>query len=333
MKQWFRPGGFLLAMLVCGAGGIRGFAAPTNLPPARILFLGDSITYSGQYVEFFETFVRLQFPAWRGEILNLGLPSETVSGLSEPGHAGGAFPRPDLHERLDRVLAQTKPDVVIACYGMNDGIYLPFDAGRFERFQDGIRWLREKVAAAGAPIILLTPPTFDPTAGNPNPPPAFNYNDVLDHCAAWLLAQRDHGWTVLDVHGPMNRFLAERRRQDPAYHLAGDGVHPNDTGHWLMVRPLLRHFGAPAELAETESVAPMLAHYPHAAEVLKLVQERQRMLKDAWLTATGHKRPGMAKGLPLAEAQPRATELDRQINALTATQRTESPAGLPQPNR
>jgi len=33
------------------------------------------------------------------EILNLGLPSETVSGLSEPNHAGGAFPRPDLHER------------------------------------------------------------------------------------------------------------------------------------------------------------------------------------------------------------------------------------------
>src|SRR5512133_1780233 len=91
-------------------------------PPAakRILFLGDSITYSGLYVTYVETFLRLKYPDWNGEIINLGLPSETVSGLSEEGHAGGAFPRPDLKERLDRVLEKTKPDLVIACYGMND---------------------------------------------------------------------------------------------------------------------------------------------------------------------------------------------------------------------
>ena len=35
------------------------------------------------------------------------------------------IPRPDLHERLERVLTQTKPDLVFARYGMNDGIYLP----------------------------------------------------------------------------------------------------------------------------------------------------------------------------------------------------------------
>ena len=38
----------------------------------------------------------------RYDILDLGLSSETVSGLSEPGHAGGAFPRPCLKERLER---------------------------------------------------------------------------------------------------------------------------------------------------------------------------------------------------------------------------------------
>ena len=66
-----------------------------------------------------------------------GLPSETVSGLSEPGHAGGAFPRPDLHERLERVLEQTRPDLIVACYGMNDGIYHPFTEARFEKYQAG----------------------------------------------------------------------------------------------------------------------------------------------------------------------------------------------------
>ena len=65
----------------------------------RIVFLGDSITYAGHYVDLVEAFLRLKNPGLRCEFLNLGLPSETVSGLSEPGHAGGAFPRPDLHER------------------------------------------------------------------------------------------------------------------------------------------------------------------------------------------------------------------------------------------
>ncbi len=290
-------------------------AAPTA---RRILFLGDSITHSGLYVEYFETFVRTQFPEWQGEILNLGLPSETVSGLSEPGHAGGQFPRPDLHERLDRVLAQTRPDLVIACYGMNDGIYLPCNEERIERFQDGIRWLRGKVAAARAKIILLTPPAFDPVANNGQPPPAFNYNDVLDHYSDWLLALRSKDCVVLDVHGPMNRHLATRRLKDASYRLAGDGVHPNDTGHWLMAVPLLEHFGARKELL-TESPDAMLAAQPHGREILELVQKKQWLLKDAWLTQTGHKRPGMNQGLPLADAQQKAAALDVQIRALTAS--------------
>ncbi|MEI2725571.1 MAG: hypothetical protein V9H26_19255 [Verrucomicrobiota bacterium] len=49
----------------------------------------------------------------------------------------GQFPRPDLHERLGRVLEKTKPDQVVACYGMNDGIYLPFSEERFAEVSSG----------------------------------------------------------------------------------------------------------------------------------------------------------------------------------------------------
>ena len=69
----------------------------------RIVFLGNSITYSGQFINYVETYYRLKHPDRDLEWINLGLPSETLSGLSEENHANGAFPRPDLHERLDRV--------------------------------------------------------------------------------------------------------------------------------------------------------------------------------------------------------------------------------------
>ena len=78
----------------------------------RVVWLGDSITYSGEWGEWVETWVRLRFPNSDIQFINLGLPSETASGLSEAGHAGGAFPRPDIHERLGRLLEKVKPDLV-----------------------------------------------------------------------------------------------------------------------------------------------------------------------------------------------------------------------------
>ena len=122
-------------------------------------------------------------------MLNLGLPSETLSGLCEPGHAGGKFPRPDLHERLDRILEQAKPDLVVACYGMNDGIYYPPSAERLEKYQEGIRFLRARAAGAHAGVLHLTPPVFDPVpiqgktlpAGLAEyPQPYEGYDEVLD---------------------------------------------------------------------------------------------------------------------------------------------------------
>src|SRR4051794_35272041 len=187
----------------------------------RVVFLGDSITYAGRYIEYLEAFFRLDDPKLRCEFLDLGLPSETVSGLTEPGHAGGQFPRPDLHERLDRVLKQTKPDLVVVCYGMNDGIYHPFSESRFEKFQDGIRFVREKAAAVGAKVLHLTPPVFDPVPIQSKTLPAGRaeyrqpfegYDEVLQRYSEWLLAQRVKGWDVVDVHGPMKRFLEKERQ-------------------------------------------------------------------------------------------------------------------------
>ena len=214
----------------------------------RIVFLGDSITYAGQYVDVFETFLFTQFPERQFEVIDCGLPSETVSGLSEDGHAGGKFPRPDLHERLDRVLAKVKPDLIFACYGMNDGIYKPYDDARALRYQDGMRKLREKAAKAGAQVIHLTPPVFDsvPISGKVAPAgqesanaPYEGYDDVLTRYGAWLVEQRAAGWRVIDIHTPMKAEIARQRKDDPAFTFAKDGVHADGDGHALIAATLL----------------------------------------------------------------------------------------------
>src|SRR5437667_12345012 len=93
----------------------------------RIVFLGDSNTYAGKFITYLDAYLCTRFPDQRFELINLGLPSETVSGLSEADHP---YPRPNVHERVDRVFELTKPDVLVICSGMNDGIYSPFSEER-----------------------------------------------------------------------------------------------------------------------------------------------------------------------------------------------------------
>jgi len=291
-------------------------AAPPNVK--RIVFLGDSITHAGGYIDAIETALLVQYPDRHIELLNLGLPSETTSGLSEPGHAGGQFPRPDLHERLERVLKQTKPDLVIACYGMNDGIYYPLSDERLAKFKSGIERLHSAVEARGARIIHLTPALFDPMpikdrllpAGRESyPQPYEGYDDVLEAFGQWLLSRRNAGWEVLDVHGAMKQALLAKRKVAPGFTFAGDGVHPNAEGQAIVAQPLAAAWGLKLEPSG-------LPAHPHAVEILALVREKQSTLKLAWLTATKHVRPGIAAGLPLEEAQVKAADLDARAREL-----------------
>lgn len=297
----------ILLLLLLALASVR---AEEFLPGTkRILFLGDSITHSGQYVDEFETFLLVAHPERKITVINCGLPSETVSGLSEAGHAGGKFPRPDLHERLDRVLALVKPDLVVACYGMNCGIYLPFDEGRFAKYREGIEKLRAKVKAAGADIIHLTPAAFDPvpikgrlkSADTVKDGDQFEgYDEVLGRYATWLMEQKEkQGWRVIDVHTAINAALQDARKRDPAFTFAKDGVHPNDAGHHVMAQALITGLGATFD-----------ASSPRATELKPIIRKRGRILTDSYLAAAGHQRPGMAKGLPIEEAEAKATAIE-----------------------
>lgn len=301
-------------------------------PPAeqRIVFLGDSITQAGGYIEIVEAALIATHPDRTWEIIPLGLSSETVSGLSEEGHADGQFPRPDLHERLGRVLEKAQPQLVLACYGMNDGIYHPPGEDRTMAFQNGMIKLHQQVAGAGARIIHITPPVFDPLPIKDRvlgdglesyPKPWQGYNKVLDAYSDWLANQRAAGWEVLDLHREMNAALAGKRKDDPDFTFSRDGVHPGAEGHRLIAGPLLTAWG----LKANPDCTPL---HPEGAGILRAVQQKQALLKPAWLSHTGHLRPGIAPGLPLAEAEAKAAAFDAAARRLA-----RAPAALSPPRK
>ena len=290
---------WVLPVLLALPAGLRANENFEILKNARkIVFLGDSITYGGEYVVFFERWLTVNHPELSPEVLNQGLPSETVSGLSEPGHLRHGFPRPDLHERLDRALKALKPDLVIACYGINCGIYLPLEEKRFKSYKEGVQRLKGAVESHGAKIIFMTPPVYD------KPNPEFDYDEVMVAYTKWLVSKRRDGWEVIDVHTIMKQELAMKRAKDAKFKYSRDGIHPGAEGHDLMARQIIDFF----------AIKPLLKDpHPNAhGRMMMFLRERMRVKRDAWLTEIGHKRP-MRKGRPLAEAKKIAAENAKRI--------------------
>ena len=309
-----------LCLLILAASATSAFAedkSQSPIPPGviysphRILFMGDSITHAGHYIAWIEAQLRTNSKGPYGELINLGLPSETCSGLSEPDHP---FPRPDVHERLERALKEIKPDVVFACYGMNDGIYYPFSEERFEAYKKGIAEIIRKVNKSGAKLVLMTPPAFDPLplkkAGKLRPLGAEKYawfaiyegyDDVLKKYSDWLLTQRDKAF-VIDLHTPVTKYVEAKRKKDPDFTMSPDGVHVNNEGHVVLAKAIL----TAVKFDFSGDPDPKL---------LKLVEQREVLLHNAWMSHVGHKRPGVKAGLPIDEAKKKAAELEAKIKA------------------
>ncbi|MCB1228776.1 MAG: DUF1080 domain-containing protein [Verrucomicrobiae bacterium] len=281
------------------------FADPIDVPlKGTVLFLGDSITHAGHYVSDIEAVLLEEgVDPDSFELINLGLPSEGVTGLSEPVHP---FPRPNVHERLDRALEKVKPDVVFACYGMNDGIYYPFSEDRFAAYQKGMNQLIEKVKATGAPLVLITPPPFDPeplrAEGKVKGPGAESYSwmeiyenydtEVLAKYSEWVLSQKDRVEGVIDARTPVLTYVAEKRKTDPDFTLSNDGVHLNEEGHRVLAKAVLSALGRDPGAVDRLD-----------AEKLQAIHADQMVMHSAWVSHVGHLRPGVKAGLPLGIAR------------------------------
>jgi len=305
-----------------GAGAGTDSAAPAKAAEMlrgvhRIVFLGDSITQDGNYVVDCECWLLAH--GFQGEVLNLGLGSETASDLKPEENAAHVqkygFGRPFVSERLERALAATKPDLLFACYGMNDSGSLPPNASGTRRFAEAITKLRNAATKAGVKrVVICTPPVYDDRGDAKQ-----KFQDEnLARYTAWLLSKRAQGWDVVDFHTPMRQALDEGRAKNAAFKFAADGVHPDRDGHWLMAREILtQSFGAKLDgVGSAEDLFPS-----HGSEIRNLVHERMVLLFNAWMTQIGHKRPGVAggpgatPGLPMAEANGKAADLSKQIRS------------------
>jgi hypothetical protein len=199
---------------------------------------------------------------------------------------------------LERALTAVKPALVMACYGMNDGIYLPFSEERMAAFREGMTLLVTRCQAAGAQVILVTPPVYD------NRGTDSTYDQVLAKFAEWEVTSPPPGViAVADLHTAMAAALAERQKQDASYHLAKDGVHPGDLGHLIMALSILQGLTITPPPGTPEELLPVILADP----LFGLVKKHREIRSQGWLNHIGYTRE---KAIPAGSGDLNKTEVE-----------------------
>ncbi len=285
----------------------------------RIVFLGDTITASSAYSNFIEAYIVRNFlTECNAQFVNIGLDSETVSGLSEKKHP---FGRPCLLSRIDRVLDELKPDYLFFMYGMNDGIFAKLDEERFSAFKKGVTECVEKVNASGAKMIILTPTPFDyksfmgelsddevPDEGALAPYKF--YNETLREYSKWLMTLSDKVYKVIDVFSSAERYIQDSYHRNPQYS-SGDGIHPNYKIHWGIACSVLKEL---FNISITKS--PNYVENPSTNEIFLLLWNNNKMVSDAWREHIGHEHIVKAKPVSISEAMDNYAQTKETIGEL-----------------
>ena len=281
----------------------------------KVLVLGNSITQNGTYVDFLEYALRKRFTKDRLDIVSIGLSGETASGDSEKDHA---FPRPYIHNRLQSALNLVKPDLVLASYGMNDGIYSNFSAIRFDNYKKGILRLKETVEATGSEIIFLSPTPFDASSKTTYnglehysyKRPYVNYNEVLKAYTAWL--KTIEHVKVIDLNTYLNEKLITLKSKFKDSTFIPDGVHPNTIGHYYMTEKILNDLYPGTTLGNTiEDIEKF-----ERDSLFKATRKRRKIRSKGWLAYVGYVSKDTVKSNTITPTIEQVRQLDLVISSL-----------------
>lgn len=195
-----------------------------------LVFLGDSITHQRLYTQYVEDFLYTRYPHARFKIHNAGV--------------GGAKAW-DALERFDRDVASYKPKYVTVLLGMNDGQYQAFNQEIWQTYHDNMSTLIDRIVEINAVPVLMTPTMYDSRAALARKrKPAEQYNSVLAYYGTWLReVATDKGYGFVDMWSPLNNLTIAQRKQDPAFTMITDAVHPDPPGQIVMAYAIIEDMG------------------------------------------------------------------------------------------
>jgi lysophospholipase L1-like esterase len=211
-------------------------AAPVLKRGDRVAIVGDSITEQKLYSRYMEDYLLACVPQLELAVVQLGWSGERADGFAA---------------RLENDLLPLRPNVVTTCYGMNDGLYRPYEASIGEKYAASTRAAVQRLKAAGATVVVGSPGAVDTDTFHFRELSPVVYNENLAHLRDIARdVARSEGVPFANVHDPLIAAMAGAKPVLGAtYHVCGpDGFHPAPNGHLVMAYAFLKALGLDGQI-------------------------------------------------------------------------------------
>ena len=260
----------LAALAIVTSSELQVAAESTVLPPnARIAIIGDSITEQKLYSKFIETYLLACAGRTDVECWQFGMSGEMAIGIVS---------------RSDIDLNLFNPTMATLCYGMNDGMYQPYNPSIGTNFENSMRRVLEKLTSLGVrQVIVGSPGVVDSHFFQRFP--AAEYNDTLGQLAKIcrkLAAEFKQPFA--DVHTPMLQAMeVAKKTLGDSYDVAGeDGVHPGPNGHVIMAQAFLKALGMKGEIGTIEVDLQGASHATDGHVIIAASEGRIEVESSRW---------------------------------------------------
>ena len=194
----------------------------------RIVFLGDSITQSGDRQGGYVTLVReaLQKSSDDIEVIGAGISGNKV---------------PDLQKRLKRDVLDRNPTTVVIYIGINDVWHSQRGNGTpIDKFESGLNDIIDQIQAVGARVVLCTPSTIGEKHDASNP-----LDEMLTEFSA--VSRKVAEAQEVDLLDLRKEFIDHLKTNNPENRdrgiLTNDGVHLNAAGNQFVAEQMLSMVG------------------------------------------------------------------------------------------
>ena len=244
------------------------------MPYKRIVCFGDSITHGGSYHMFLQEYLAETDPDHPRMVINRGISGNTV---------------PKLLKRVDTMLKEDRPNLVIIMIGTNDLLFstkfaekdLPFEAAVkkypvFGRFEKNLGKLLDIFNQAKVPVVLLSTPPYNESSDPEMKTPAkanMNSSGVknLQIVEQRLATQKGAVW--IDIYTPLMKNLLENDASFPRG--KKDRVHPSWAEHLIIANTILGKQYKPGRKAAAAQ------KYKNAQHMIQTIQwHLSRLPKD-----------------------------------------------------
>ena len=207
---------------------------PANLEPLlgvdsplqsteRIVFVGDSITMQGGFVELISQASQTS-PAHA----NVQVTRHGLNGGRVPDMAVGKTPWGEI-KPFAEILATDKPTILVLYLGINDVMHSPGTSP--EDFESGLTDMLTAAQAAGATVVLATPAVN----GENIDPEAEDQQKLASYAEITRQVAERNGATLCDLRQAFVDYLQEHNAaQARSGLLTYDGVHMSAEGNRLI---------------------------------------------------------------------------------------------------